>query len=157
MPPQGDDPRLRQQAGVAELGQRALASAPLEELLEEGVRAAARGLGTELASVLELNGDRSGLTVRAGVGWPAGIVGSVVPVAGSMASGYALDADETVIVEDYGSEERFEPSPVQRELGVVSAMMAQIGPRDARFGLVAVHSRTPHHFTADDAHFLHSI
>ncbi len=126
---QGEDPRLRQQAAVAELGQRALAAAPLEELLEEAVRAAARELGTELASVLELSHDGAGLTVRTGVGWPAGVVGSVIPVDASMASGYALDADDTVIVEDYAAERRFGPSAVQQELGVVSAMVAPIGPR----------------------------
>jgi PAS domain S-box-containing protein len=157
MPAKGDDPRLRQQAAVAELGQGALAAVPLEDLLEEGVEAAARELGTELASVLELTPDGGGLTVRAGVGWPPGIVGSVIPADRSMASGYALDADDTVIVEDYGTEERFGPSPVQRELGVVSAMVAQVGPRSHRFGLLAVHSRSPHHFTADDAHFLRSL
>ncbi|MEA2467387.1 MAG: hypothetical protein QOJ57_1513, partial [Thermoleophilaceae bacterium] len=157
MPVNGDDPRLRQQAAVAELGQRALAAAPLDELLEESVRAAARELGTELASVLELSADGSGLIVRSGVGWPPGVVGSVIPVERTRASGYALDADDTVIVEDYGSEQRFGPSPVQQQLGVVSAMLAPIGPRRKRFGLIAVHSPSSHHFSADDAHFLRAL
>jgi PAS domain S-box-containing protein len=157
MPAQADDPRLRQQAAVAELGQRALAAAPLEELLEEGVRAAANGLGTELASAFELTPDRGGLTMRSGVGWPPGVVGSMTPVDRSLASGYALDADDMVIVEDYDNERRFEASPIQRELGVVSSMFAPIGPSGDRFGVIAVHSRSAHHFDSDDAHFLRSI
>jgi PAS domain S-box-containing protein len=153
----GEDPRLRQQAAVAELGQRALGGAPLEQLLEEAVRTAARELGTELASVLELTHDGAGLTVSSGVGWPSGVVGSVIPVDDRMASGYALDADDTVIVEDYAAEGRFGPSPVQQELGVVSAMVAPIGPQGRRFGLLAVHSPRPRHFTGNDAHFLRSL
>src|SRR4051794_14399886 len=113
----GEDPRLRQQAAVAELGQRALAAAPLDELLDETVRVAARELGTEFASVLELNDDRRGLRVSSGVGWPEGVVGSMIPVDEGMLSGYALNADDPVIVENYASEHRFGPSPVQRELG----------------------------------------
>jgi PAS domain S-box-containing protein len=85
------------------------------------------------------------------------VVGSVIPVERTRASGYALDADDTVIVEDYGSEQRFGPSPVQQQLGVVSAMLAPIGPRRERFGLIAVHSPSSHHFSADDAHFLRAL
>jgi PAS domain S-box-containing protein len=155
--PQGEDPRLRQQAAVAELGQHALAAAPLEELLEEAVRMAAGELGTELASVLELTHDGAGLTVRSGVGWPDGVIDSVRPVDPKKVSGYALGADDVVIVEDYASESRFEPAAVLEELAVVSSMVAPIGPPGRRFGLISVHSPRIRHFSGNDAHFLHAI
>jgi PAS domain S-box-containing protein len=154
---QGEDPRLRQQAAVAELGQRALAGAPLDDLLEEAVRSAARELGTELASVLELTHDGAGLTVCAGLGWRPEVVGSVVPVDDKLVSGYALGADDTVIVEDYATERRFGRSAAQAEADVVSAMVAPVGPRGRRFGLIAVHSPQARHFTANDAHFLRAL
>jgi PAS domain S-box-containing protein len=153
----GEDPRLRQQAAIAELGQRALAAVPLAELLEEAVAVAARELGTEYASILELNPDGHDLTVVAGFGWPEGVVGATVSGDESLASGYALKADDTVIVEDYATERRFGPSPIQSQLGIVSAMVAPIGPRGRRLGMIAVHSRSPQHFTGNDAHFLRAL
>lgn len=154
---QGEDPRLRQQAAIAELGQLALAAAPLDELLGEAVRAAARELGTELASVLELTAGGQALVLRAGVGWPPEVVGSPIPVDEGMVSGYALRAGDAVIVEDYASERRFGPSPAQRQLGVVSAMVAPIGPPGRRFGLIGVHSRSAQHFRGNDVHFLRAL
>jgi PAS domain S-box-containing protein len=81
----------------------------------------------------------------------------VIPVDERLVSGYALDADDTVIVEDYASERRFGPSRAQREMGVVSTMVAPIGPQGRRFGLIAVHSPRPRHFTGNDAHFLRAL
>ncbi len=63
---------------MAELGQRALAGLELDELIAEAAEAAARELGTEFASVLELTGDGLGLLVRAGYGLPEGVVGGVL-------------------------------------------------------------------------------
>jgi PAS domain S-box-containing protein len=84
-------------------------------------------------------------------------VGSVRPVDDKTVSGYALGADDVVIVEDYASERRFEPAAVLQELEVVSSMVAPIGPVSRRFGLLAVHSPRIRHFSGDDAHFLQSL
>ena len=56
--------RAHQQAAVVELGQRALAGAPLDDLIGQAVESAARELGTDYASVLELTGDGRALLVR---------------------------------------------------------------------------------------------
>jgi PAS domain S-box-containing protein len=149
--------RARQQAAVAELGQRALAALPLDRLIDEAVERAASELGTDYVSVLERTGDGRGLLVRAGYGFPEGVLGGVLPVGERDLPGYALNSDGPVVIDDFGSEERFGPSPVQRDLGVVSAMAAPIGARGRHFGVIGVHSRSPHQFTADDAHFLQSI
>ena len=45
--------RARQQAVVADLGQRALAGLPLDDLIDEAVAGAARELGTDYVSVLD--------------------------------------------------------------------------------------------------------
>jgi PAS domain S-box-containing protein len=146
--------RARQQEVVAELGQRALAGAPLDELLDEAVAGAGHELGTEFASLLEVTGDRKGLLIRAGFGWPDGVVGGVLPAGDDALPGYALRSERPVIVEDFRSERRFNGSPVEQELEVVSAMAVPIGPRGRHFGVIAVHSRAPQRFGPDDAHFL---
>src|SRR5688572_14576332 len=88
----------RQPAAVAELGQRALAGLELEALLDEAVVAVASELGTDFVSVLELTGDRRGLLVRAGHGFPEGVLGGVLPVAREQVQGHALHADGPVVV-----------------------------------------------------------
>jgi hypothetical protein len=67
--------RARQQAAVAELGQRALAGTPLDQLIEAAAEQAARELDGDYVSVLELTGDRRGMLVRGGYGFPEGVLG----------------------------------------------------------------------------------
>ena len=83
----------RQQAAVAELGQRALGGLVLEELVDEAVAVTARELDAELVSLLELTGDGRGLLIRAGHGWPEGVVGGVLSSDPSGLPGFALRAD----------------------------------------------------------------
>jgi PAS domain S-box-containing protein len=142
---------------VAELGQRALSGAPLDDLIAEAASCAGRELGTDFASVLELTGDGLGLLVRAGYGLPPGVVGAVVETRRDQLPGYALDHADPVIVDDFRTETRFAPTPIQRELGVVSAAAAQIRAGGRQVGGIAVHSRTPRHFSAEDAHFLQAL
>ena len=149
--------RARQQAAVAEFGQRALAGMELDELLERAVREAGRELGTEYVSALELTGDRKGLLVRAGLGWPEGVVGAVIPAGEDLLPGFALRAGEPVVCEDFSRETRFRATPVQRELGVVSAMAAPISFRGGAYGVLGAASPDPRQFTSDDAHFLQAL
>jgi PAS domain S-box-containing protein len=149
--------RARQQATVAELGLRALSGLPLDELVEQAVAHVALELGTDYVSVLELTGDRRGLLLRAGHGLPDGVIGGVLPVTRDELPGYALDSEGPVVTEEFASETRFGPSPLQRDLEIVSAIAAPIGTRGGRFGVLGASSRTPQKFSADDAFFLQSI
>jgi len=142
---------------VAELGQRALSGASLDELIAEAAACAGRELGTDFASVLELTGDGLGLLVRAGYGLPEGVVGGVIDTRRDQLPGYALDHAGPVVVEDFATETRFDPTPVQRELGVVSALAVQIRAAGRQVGGIAVHSRTRQGFSAEDGHFLQAL
>ena len=154
-----DELRIRasQQAAVAELGQQALGGLLLEALMDAAARAAHEELATDYASVVELTGDGRGLLVRAGSGFPEGLVGGVLPAGPDALLGYALQAEQPVVVEDLAVESRFGPSPEQHDLGVTSAMAAPIGGRGSHFGVIAVHSRTRRLFSDDDVHFLHAV
>ena len=154
-----DELRIRasQQAAVAELGQQALGGLLLEALMDAAARAAHEELATDYASVVELTGDGRGLLVRAGSGFPEGLVGGVLPAGPDALRGYALQAEQPVVVEDLAVESRFGPSPEQHDLGVTSAMAAPIGGRGSHFGVIAVHSRTQRLFSDDDVHFLHAV
>jgi PAS domain S-box-containing protein len=149
--------RARQQAAVAELGQRALAGVGLDELIEEAIAHLTRELGTDYVTVLELTGDRRGLSIRAGHGLPDGVIGGMLPRGRDELPGFALDSGQPLVIEDFASETRFGPSPLQRDLGIVSAMAAPIGTPGGRFGVLGASSRRAHSFSPDDAHFLQAI
>ena len=149
--------RARQQAAVAELGQRALAGIALDELISDAAATTARELRTDFVSVLELTGDGLGLLVRAGHGFPDGVLGGVLGTTTDELQGYALESDAPVIIDDFAAETRFAPSPVQHDLGVASALVAPIGTTGRRFGVIGAHSRIARHFGADDAHFLQAL
>jgi PAS domain S-box-containing protein len=149
--------RARQQAAVAELGRRALAGAPLDELIEAAAEQAALELDGDYVSVLELTGDRRGMLIRAGHGFPEGVLGGVLPAGPEDLPGFALHREAPVLIDDFATEKRFGPSPLQRDLEVASALAAPVGAGGRRFGVMVAHSRAPRHFDPEDAHFLQAV
>jgi PAS domain S-box-containing protein len=149
--------RARQQAVVADLGQRALSGLPLDELIEHAVAAVRRELGGDHVCVLELTGDRRGLSIRAGQGLPEGAIGGVLRLSRDELPGCTLDSERPLLIDDFGAETRFAPSPLHRDLEVASAVSAPIRTAGGRFGVLGASSRRAHSFTADDAHFVQAI
>jgi PAS domain S-box-containing protein len=147
--------RARQQAAVAELGQRALAGTDLSTLLSEAVALVARTLEVAFCKVLELLPDGTALLLRAGVGWKEGCVGSARVGAGTDSqAGYTLLSDEPVIVGDLRTETRFTGPALLHDHGVVSGMSVIIHGRESPFGVLGVHTTRRRTFTQDDIHFL---
>jgi PAS domain S-box-containing protein len=145
--------RTRQQAAVAELGQRALSGATVGALLDEAVRLVASALGVEYASVMEKRED--GFLLRAGVGWSEGVVGATVPAASQ--AGYTLEVGEPVLVTDLHTEDRFAVSPILRAHDMRSSATALIPGSDGPYGVLGVHTTEPRTFSEDDLHFLRSM
>src|SRR5579871_1214836 len=150
---------LRQQASIAILGQRAMTvwftSTDLLKLMDEFVRQIAATLGVQYCKVLELEPGGDRLLLRAGVGWKSGFVGNVW-VGSEMESqaGYTLMMKRPVIVEDVRTEARFHAPSLLSEHGVVSGISVVIPGPDQPYGVLGAHSREPHSFSEDDAHFM---
>ena len=95
----------RRQATMAELGQQALRSDRLSNVLDDAVALVAKTLDVEYCEVLELLPDGKALLLRSGVGWKEGLVGQAT--AGSemnSQAGFTLLSGEPVIVEDLRTE-----------------------------------------------------
>ena len=98
------------------------------------------------------------LTLRAGMGWPAGMTGQVVSSTDpKMISGYALLGEEPVVYEDIATEKRFGFPPVLQQAGVASGMTVRVGGEPNPFGILSVHSLRPRRFSSDDVLFLSSV
>ncbi len=149
--------RVRQQAAVAELSQRALAGIELSTLMDEATVLVARDLGVEYSNILELSDDAM-LLLRAGTGWDEGLVGRATlnAKAGSPAS-HALLAREPVIIEDLRFDARFDGAMLLRDHGVISGMSVVIlGPRRP-YGVFGAFTGRRREFTRDDVYFFRAM
>ncbi len=148
--------RARQQAAVADLGQRALGGVGLGRLMDEAVRLVADTLEVEYAEVLERQPDDV-LLVRAGVGWNGARAAEAAVSAGrGSLAGYTLLSDGPVIVESWDAETRFGGRALSAR-GIVSSMSVVIQGHGGPFGVLAAHTTRRRTFTADDGNFLQAI
>lgn len=150
--------RERQQAAVAELGQQALETADLDTLFRSACDQMAQVLSVNLTKILELLPGRRRLLLKAGTGWPDGLVGSETISAGiNSQAGYTLESNSPVIVKNLAEESRFNGPALLRDSGVVSGISVIIGKVEAPWGVLGAHQRSEREFTLDDINFLQSI
>jgi PAS domain S-box-containing protein len=149
--------RIHQQSLIAQLGVRALHT-DVDTLLNEAAVVVAQGLEVEYVKVLELLPGEQQLLLRAGVGWQEGLVGRATESAGVQSqAGYALLAQQPVIVEDLRTETRFSSPWLLHAHGVISGMSVIIEYRERAFGVLGAHTQQRRQFTHDDIHFLQAI
>lgn len=150
--------RARQQAAVAELGQRALANPPLDGLLNEAVALVAQTLAVEYCKVLQLLPDEKTLRLQAGVGWRQELIGHATVDAGLDSHvGYTLFSKQPVIVEDLRTERRFRGSPLLHEHAVISGMSVIIHSVGQPYGILGAHTTRRRSFAQDDIYFLQAV
>lgn len=148
---------LRQQNVLAQFGETALKFHDLGKILEQACSLAREALGSDLAKVMELQDDGITLLVRAGVGWPPGIVGRVTVRAEKGSSeGHALLTGQPTISTDIDAEERFKYPSFLKEAGVKALVNVIIigGEGKRPYGILQVDSCHPREFTEDDTNFL---
>src|SRR4051794_1142150 len=142
---------LRQQAAIAELGQRALAGADPRTLMDEAAHCLADILAVDLVEVLELLPGGEQFAARAQVGWE-GV--PFVAVEGTQV-GLTLRQRGPVIVHDTATDGRFSTADLLREEhGVVSGLAVPMIVGDDDLGAVAVHSRRLRSFSEDEVYFV---
>jgi PAS domain S-box-containing protein len=150
--------RVSQQAMVAELGQRALASADVDTLLNHAAGLVVEALDVDFCEILELQPDGQAFRLRAGAGWKSGSMG-YAPIANGPQSqaGYTLLAGGPVVVEDLRTEARFTCPPRLHDHGVVSCISVIIQGRDLPFGVLGAHTVQQRRFTSDDINSLQAV
>ncbi|KAB8335778.1 PAS domain S-box protein [Scytonema tolypothrichoides VB-61278] len=146
------------QALVAELSQMALAGVDLTTLMDETVALVAQSLKVEYCKVLELDSDNNTLLLRAGVGWQPGLVGyATVSAEMDSQAGYTLFSQEPVIVNDLGTEKRFNGPQLLHKHQVVSGLSVVIHGKERPFGVLGAHTTTHRTFGKDDIYFLQAV
>ncbi|MFC6769126.1 ATP-binding protein [Natrinema soli] len=149
--------RIRQQEVIAELGQRALETDDLDQLMRDVTVAVAETLDNEYCKVLERLPGGDEVFLRQGVGWREGLVGSAtVPTDLDSQAGYTLISEEPVIVDDLREEERFSGPELLTSHDVVSGISVVIGSVDEPWGVLGTHTTDRKEFTTHEANFVQS-
>ncbi|MDQ2049672.1 GAF domain-containing protein [Natronolimnohabitans sp. A-GB9] len=150
--------RARQQRAVANLGQLALETDDLDELMSEATRVVADTLDAAYAKVLDLDPESGDLLLCQGVGWRNGSVGSVtVDADENSQSGYTLLSKAPVVVDDLRAETRFHGPELLTSHDVVGGISTIIGSVDEPWGIFGVHDVERRSFTDEDVAFVRTI
>jgi PAS domain S-box-containing protein len=145
--------RARQQGAVARLGVFAVEKGDLDEVISRAIEVVRDTLHTELVQVLELTGEGSSLTLRAGSGIDPCAVGRG-RVAGQGAS--QLLAAEALQLDPQRLQELGFLSGQHPPSGITATIRASGRPRGA-YGVFAAHTAAAREFTGDDVSFLQSV
>jgi signal transduction histidine kinase/HAMP domain-containing protein len=150
--------RERQQASVAELGQKALSDEGLTILFNRAATMVARILEVDCAKILELRPGGDSFLLRAGVGWADGLVGhGLVPAGVCSQAGYTLASSKPVVVEDLASETRFDGPALLHDHGIVSGLSVTISGHGSPWGVLGAHARRRRYFNKEDIDFVRAI
>ena len=150
--------RVRQQDVIAYLGHNALMGGDLIEFMNEVVSKVSETLDNEYCKVLKLLPGGDDMLLLAGVGWKDGIAGKVKIHTGlDTQSGYTLNSNKPVIVEDLKSETRFSGHSLLHDHNVVSGLSIVIKGHDGPWGTLSTHSTKQITFSKNDVNFLHSV
>jgi diguanylate cyclase (GGDEF)-like protein/PAS domain S-box-containing protein len=149
--------RAAEQLALATLGEQALRSADIEELLAGAARIVATTLRVERVMVLELLPDHREVIVRARSGRSVRGGGTTrIPIGEGTQLARSLSAEAPVVVDDARTDERFEPSP-SADPGSGSSIIVSIRLHDGPWGALAAVSRRPGHFGSSGPPFLHGV
>lgn len=149
--------RALQQAAVAELGQRAMTTDDVGELLADAAEMLADVLDADLVNICTLQPDGQ-LLLAAGSGWTSGLVGHHLEPAGRDApAGFLVDLLDPIVIDDVARDARFGRLPLLREHGAVSGLSVALRGRALPSGSIGVFTTSPRSFTADDVHVVQAF
>jgi signal transduction histidine kinase len=147
-----------QQAALAEFGRRALSGIALDRLIADAVKLVADTLGVEFVALFEQLPDAAGARLRAGVGWPAGMVGTfTVSSESDTPMGHTIRSQEPVFIADLRQQFGVGVAPVIRELGIVSGVTVIVGGAEAPWGVLGAYTTRSRSFARDEGSFLQAV
>ncbi|TAN31750.1 GAF domain-containing protein [bacterium] len=149
--------RNRQQHAIAELGLMASSGGSEEQLIEMAVDQVADVLRVEFVKVIEAMPGGRTARVRAGIGWPEGVVGSDISMADIPQAALAMETNRSAVVRNIQTDRRFKPSRFLIEHGIVSGISSVIRGKTAPFGELGVHSPRLRRFSRDDVNFVRAM
>jgi GAF domain-containing protein len=127
-------------AGLQEFAQRLLEVTGKEAIGAAAVRSAMTLAGADLAALFMADPEAGELRLESGLGWTAGVVGTVtVPATNESFAGYAFLHRTAVQVEDLAGERRFSIPTYLHDHGVRAGIAVPLGVRQEPIGILAAY------------------
>jgi PAS domain S-box-containing protein len=147
-----------QQGLISELGQLALESPEIAELMSEALSVVTRGLNCEFCRLLVAGDDDRFLELKGGTGWDEEWMrrSRFDPIE-ETEDRFIIGVRDAIIIDDFERELRYLPSEMLRAHAVRSgAEVLVCGVRNS-FGVLGIYSRSVQQFTLEDVGFLRGI
>ncbi len=149
--------RFEEQSALRELAQRFLSAVSPEEVIERTLESLTSLLHGDYYEILLPDNDGAFVLVN-GRGWRRGIVGRTRVVSDPhFHAGYVLRAQSPVIVENFATETRFQPSDYLVRHQAISGVCAPMLAETRVIGLLGVYSRSQRQFMEEQSHFLYLV
>jgi PAS domain S-box-containing protein len=147
-----------QQGLISELGQFALESPEIAELISEAISVVRRGVTCEFSRLLLAGRDDWFLELKGGTGWSLQwMSGWLYDPVEETEDRFIIGVRDAVIIDDFERERRYRPSEMLRAHGIRSgAEVLVCGVRDS-FGVLGIYSRRAKQFTLEDVGFLRGV
>lgn len=150
--------RAHQQLTLADLGQKAVAGAELQSLIEEAAAIVAEHLKVDYSVLCELLPEGNVLQVKAGVGWRESLMGRTALLADKTApDNRLLLSAEPMVISDHSKETDFSYELPMRGHKVASSLSVIIHGKETPYGVLSALTRRRRKFTSDDIAYLQSI
>ena len=148
--------RAQQAAAVAELGQRALASADHSRLTQAATDLVTGTLEIKMGAVSELR-TNAGRRITAASGFDPDIVGDLLPLGPGSMTDYVIRHQVPLVIDDMRTETRFPRAEALVKQGAISSLCVIIKGREQALGAIVVASTVPRIFGAEDISFLQAV
>lgn len=149
--------RAKQQEAIATLGLYTLNSFDPDLIMEKTTEMLTDVMEVEYIAVLELDEKDNTLLLRSGTGWDEGKSGHFKMEADRWETGYALETHESVIVENFQQEERFERSPLLSDHNLSSGISITVKGKEGAYGILGVYSKEQRSFGENEVNFLQTV
>lgn len=151
---QGD---LKRRALIIEFGEALLNNRSLQDTLDDAAAKVAEGTGANQSRIVRYRPESDDMLVCAGIGWQAGVIGSVMSAAVNTPAGHSFRTGRAVCVEDLPHETQFATEDVLTRHGIVSLLNVPIRTSDGIFGCLEIDSDVRRRFPADAEFFLRAF
>ncbi len=149
--------QIQQQSAIAQLGLAILKGSDLASVMSDIMASIGQSLAVELCCVLKHLKSKQAFLVKDGIGWPAGIIGTMVMSAQHSQGQFTLQAGEPVLSEHLATENRFEAPHWILDAGAISSLSVPILDGVQAYGVLVVYTQTRYGFGQDEIDFLIAI
>lgn len=146
------------QTAIASLGNSALITNNIEQLMHTAVKIVSKTLNIEFCHIVELLKNKAAFVLKACVGWSSEWI-EIAKISANprWMQGYTLNILQPVISEDLRIETRFNPSPFLHNQGIVSGACVVIGNNTNYYAVLGIYSKTPRKFAREEINFLQTV